>query len=124
MPAFCLTMQGRLGEDRDCLDHGPSPVTPAPLSVTKGGLSFLDLCLHRTSSNASHTVPQDLAAFKFKGRGHGLIKPLKPLAKFRMPRPSANYCEIIGLAAAARRSAAVAASIDGHGKGARTMTGA
>jgi hypothetical protein len=69
-------------------------------------------------------VPQDLAAFKFKDRGHGFIKPLKPLRKFRMPRPSASYCEIIGLAAAARRSAAVAAKIDWHGKGSRTMTGA
>jgi hypothetical protein len=49
-------------------------------------------------------VPQDWAAFKFKGRRNGFIKALTPLTKFRMPRPSANYCEIIGLGAAARRS--------------------
>jgi hypothetical protein len=52
---------------------------PLALSVTKGGLSCLDLCLHRTSSNAPHTVPQDLAAFKFKGRDRGSIKLLKLL---------------------------------------------
>jgi hypothetical protein len=34
-----------------------------------------------------------------------LIKLLKPLAKYRRPRPLASCCEIIGLAAAARHSA-------------------
>jgi hypothetical protein len=49
-----LDYAGRLGEDRDCLHHSTSPVTPAPLSVTKGGLSCLDLAyiappvMHRT----------------------------------------------------------------------------
>jgi hypothetical protein len=94
-----------------------SPVAPAPLSVTKGGLSCLDLCLHRTSSNAPHTVPQDRAAFKFKGRGYGLIKLLKPLAKFRRPRSLASYCEIIGLAAAARRSAPWPPALMGTARG-------
>jgi hypothetical protein len=46
-----------------------------------------------------------LTAFKFKGRRNGFIKALTPLTKFRMPRPSASYCEIIGLGAAARSSA-------------------
>jgi hypothetical protein len=114
---MCLTMRGRLGEDRDCLDHSTSPVTPAPLSVTKGGLSCLDLCLHRTSSNAPHTVPQDLAAFKSEGCRNGFIKPLKPFGQFRMPRRSVSCCEIIGLAAAVRRSAPWSPELTGRIRG-------
>jgi hypothetical protein len=79
VPCNVLDYAGRLGEDRDCYISGPHRSRQPPLSVMKGGLSCLDLCLHRTSSNAPHTVPQDLAAFKFKGRDRGSIKLLKLL---------------------------------------------
>jgi hypothetical protein len=100
-PALCLTMRGRLGEDQDCLHLDLTGRASPPLGY-EGGFVVSGPYLHRTSSNALHTVPQDWAAFKFKGRRNGFIKALTPLTKFRMPRPSASYCEIIGLGVATR----------------------
>jgi hypothetical protein len=111
-----LTMRGRLGEDRDCNISDLTGRASPPLGF-EGGFVVSGPCLHCTSSNALHTVPQDLAAFKFKDHSHGLIKPLKPLAKFRMPRPSASYSEIIGLGAVARRSAPWRPELTGTARG-------
>ena len=97
-------MRGRLGEDQDCLHLDLTGRASPPLGY-EGGFVVSGPYLHRTSSNALHTVPQDIAAFKFKGRRHGVIKALTPLAKFQLTRRPASYWEIIGLGATARRCA-------------------